>query len=302
MIGRTIQIHEPVAPWSARLSLFALTLVASAMVLHRVSVLTTPVALNLFGLGLMLAALGFSLGLYGATSIWIRGRNGAWGCAWGLLIGGALWLWPAALAPTFMALPDISDITTDVTNPPRLTAAAKARAAGANTVTYPGQKNALLQAKAYPDLKTLVIPRPSEDVYELILDLVRGRRGLGWKVAVEEPPQTRQNKPGVIEATDRTLILGFTDDIAIRIAGNDNEARVDIRSASRYGSHDFGANSARIRRFVRELSTRLDAAGPVGVASRGGVRINRAEAAAKGFNGVVKRPLERKPAREDQRR
>ena len=298
MIGRTIQIREPYAPWSARISLFALTLVAAAMVLHRISVLTTPVAMNLIGLGLMLAALGLALGLYAATSIWIRGRSGAWGCAWGLLIGGALWLWPAALVPTYMASPVINDVATDTTNPPRFTAAARARIAGANPIAYPAQRFAAVQAKAYPDLKTLVILRPAEDVHELILDLVRGRRGLGWKVSVEEPPQTRQNKPGVIEASDRTLILGFTDDISIRIAGNDNEARVDIRSASRYGSSDFGTNATRIRRFVRDLSARLDAAGAVGVASRGGVRINRADTPGT----PVKRALDRKSTREEPRR
>lgn len=298
MIGRTLQIHERYAPWSARISLFAVTLAAAAIVLHRISVLTTPVAINLIGLGLMLAALGFAVGLYAATSIWIRGRSGAWGCAWGILLGGALWLWPAAMAPAFMASPGINDVTTDFANPPRFVAAARARGPGTNSITYPGQRFSAAQANAYPDLKTLVIPRPAEDVYELILDLVRGRRGLGWKIAVEEPPQTQQRKPGLIEGTDRTLILGFTDDIAIRIAGNDSEARVDIRSASRYGTLDFGANAARIRRFVRELSTRLDAAGPVGVASRGGVRINRADSPG----SALKRPLDRKSTKEGQRR
>ena len=298
MIGRNTQIHEPTAPWAVRISLFALALITVTLALHRVAVMSTPVALNLFGVGFMLAALGFSFGLYGAVSIWVRGRVGAWNCAWGMLVAGALWLWPAALASTYLSLPKIYDVSTNTVDPPAFIVLAKQRPADANKAIYPGTFSASLQAKAYPDLRTLVIPRSAEEVYELTLDLIRGRRGLGWKVVAEEAPQGRQSKPGTIEATDRTLILGFTDDIAIRITGNDSQAWVDIRSASRYGAHDFGGNAARIRRFVKDLSTRLDAAGPVGVAARGGVRINRADAPDIG----VKRPLERKSEKAVQQR
>lgn len=293
MIGRTTQISEPAALWAARASVFALFLVALAFALHRLSMMTTPVAMNLFGVGYLFAALGFSLGLYAATSIWIRGRSGAWNTAWGLLFALLLWLWPAALAPTYFGLPRINDITTDTANPPTFVTLARVRPVGANGVAYQ-KAYAPQQAKAYPDLHTLVIPRSAEEVYEITLDLVRGRRGLGWKVVAEEAPQPRQNRAGIIEANDRTLIMGFTDDVVIRIVGTDSEARVDIRSASRYGHTDLGANASRIRRFVHELSARLDAAGPVGVAARG-VRINRAELPAR-------RPLERTPAKEDRKR
>lgn len=291
MIGRTTYINEPYAPWSQRVSLFALVLIVVAALLHRVSVMSTPVALNLMGAGFMLAALGLCLGIYAASSIWFRGRAGAWSCAWGILIACGLWLWPAAMAPTYLSLPAVYDISTNTAQPPAFVVAGKQRAPGANATAY-NPAFAALQARAYPDLHTLRIPRSAEEVYELTLDLVRGRRGLGWKVVADDAPQTRLSKPGLIEATDRTMILGFTDDIVIRIAGDDSEARVDIRSQSRYGGHDFGTNAARVRRFVRDLSTRLDAAGPVGVSSRGGVRINRADARNAAI--AVKRPLDRK--------
>ena len=298
MIGRNIQIHEPVAPWAARFSLFALTLIVVTYVLHRVAIMSTPVALNLFGAGLILAALGFSLGLYAAASIWVRGRVGAWSTAWGLLVAGLLWLWPAAVAPNYLSLPNIYDVSTNTASPPPFSALARQRPPGANSAVYPGAASAAQQAKAYPDLRTLVIPRSAEEVYELTLDLIRGRRGLGWKVVAEDAPQPKGGRAGLIEATDRTLIFGFTDDIVIRIAGNDNEARVDIRSSSRYGAHDFGGNASRIRRFVRDLSTRLDAAGPVGMAARGAVRVDRADVPSPG----ARRPLERKSEKEERRR
>ncbi len=291
MIGRTTLIPEPYAKATLRLSLFALLLLLVAVGAHRLTVMPTPLAVNLIGATYVVAALGLALGIVAAVSIWVRGRTGAWSTAWGLVIASALWAWPIAVAPTYFALPSISDVTTTTTNPPTFTTLARRRGTGANPAMYEPSRQAPLQAQAYPDLRTLVIPRSAEEVYEVILDLVRGRRGLGWQVVAEEAPQARPMRPGLIEATERTLILGFTDDIAIRITGNDNEARVDVRSASRFGQHDFGTNATRIRRFVRELSARLDATGPVGIAGRNGVRIQQVGAPL----GAVRRPIERTP-------
>jgi len=40
--------------------------------------------------------------------------------------------------------------------------------------------------------------------------------------------------------------MGFRDDVVIRIRPDTDGARIDIRSTSRYGRHDFGTNAARI--------------------------------------------------------
>jgi Protein of unknown function (DUF1499) len=295
MIGRTTLIPEPYAKAALRLSLFALVLLVISLILHRVSAMSTPLALNLIGAAYAIAGLGLAFGLVAAVSIWLRGRTGAWGTAWALIVAAALWAWPAAVAPTFLALPSLSDVSTVSTNPPAFTVLGKQRGPAANSTAYDAPRLAALQTQAYPDLRTLVIPRSAEEVYEVILDLMRGRRGLGWRVAAEEAPQARPapGKPGLIEATERTMILGFTDDISIRVAGNDNEARVDIRSQSRYGRHDLGANAARIRRFVRELSARLDTSGPGSVAARNSLRIQQVGPQTSG--GGVKRPIERTP-------
>jgi hypothetical protein len=64
--------------------------------------------------------------------------------------------------------------------------------------------------------------------------------------------------PGVIEATEQTLLLGFTDDIVIRISGTATRAKVDARSASRYGSFDLGQNATRLRRLFAEIRARAE--------------------------------------------
>jgi uncharacterized protein (DUF1499 family) len=56
--------------------------------------------------------------------------------------------------------------------------------------------------------------------------------------------------------------FGFKDDIVIRVVGNGLGARVDMRSVSRVGRGDLGANANRIRAFMAALRERLEAADP----------------------------------------
>lgn len=287
---RSNTTSEPLALWSSRLSLFALALLVVDWGLHRTGTLSTPVALTVAGVAFGAAALGILAGVSGAVSIWIRGRKGAGRLATGLITGGLLWLGLLAAVPTFMALPPVNDISTDTTNPPKYVALLKERGAGANSMVYAGERVARLQLLAYPDLRTFVVDRSADEVFDLAVRAAAGRKGLGWKIITEEPPTLRPAKPGVIEATERTTLVGFTDDIVIRVSGSEVEARVDIRSSSRFGQHDFGANAGRVRRFIRELQARLEATQPGMMASRG-ARAARATAGAAG--GTAKQPLKR---------
>ena len=46
----------------------------------------------------------------------------------------------------------------------------------------------------------------------------------------------------------------MSDDIVIEIKPDGTGARVDMRSASRTGSRDLGANAERVRTFLAELA------------------------------------------------
>jgi uncharacterized protein (DUF1499 family) len=122
------------------------------------------------------------------------------------------------------------------------------------------------QAQAYADLQPLRIERSVEETYELAAEALRRQR---MTLVREEAPA--ENRPGAIEAVDRTLIMGFTDDVAVRVAGDERQAVIDIRSASRYGRHDLGRNAERIRRVLREIVARLEATVPA--AGGGNVRL-----------------------------
>jgi hypothetical protein len=76
-----------------------------------------------------------------------------------------------------------------------------------------------------------------------------------WRVVVDRPPQPRTD--GAIEAVARTPIMGFRDDIAVRVRADADGSRIDVRSASRYGRHDFGTNAARIKGLLDDIDDRL---------------------------------------------
>lgn len=243
------------ASWSRRLALFSAQLVVFGIVLHRLLSLPTPVALNLFAAAIALALVAALLALIAFVVIWRQGRSGAWSAAAGLIFSAMILAWPAVFVPVALTHPKIADVTTDPAVPPRFVALARDRAASANPLDYPGAETAELQRAGYPDIKPLVVPRSALETFELVADSVRR---LKWKIAAESTPQGR-GKPGYIEAVDRTTILGFYDDVVIRVDGNEREARVDIRSTSRYGQHDLGRNAGRIRRFLQELDAQIEA-------------------------------------------
>jgi uncharacterized protein (DUF1499 family) len=173
----------------------------------------------------------------------------------GLLLPLVAYAPPAGFVLTHLDLPPINDVTTDTASPPGFLTLAK-RPEGGNSSVYPGQAFAELQAKAYPDLRPLVLQRPVDEAFELVEEAVRRLR---WQVIAAEPPSgERSAKVGQIEAIDHTLLVGFTDDIVIRIEGGPTRARIDARSASRYGRSDFGQNTARLRRLLAEVRTRAE--------------------------------------------
>jgi len=191
--------------------------------------------------------------------IWVTGRQGAARVFVGSVVALALLALPAGAWVLSLNTPQINDVSTDLTEPPEFTEAKDERTADANPVDYPGEHFAELQRQNYPDLKSLVVPRPTEDAYELVLQALAK---LKLKTSLELPPEEDEDSPGFIELSDRSLILGLTDDVVIRVLGEDKTSRIDVRSASRYGANDFGRNAEHVRVILKEIAARFEASVP----------------------------------------
>jgi uncharacterized protein (DUF1499 family) len=235
------------AAWSGRLGIFALVVAMFSIVIVRTGVLEIQPALATFAAALMFAGLAILLAFAGFVEIWRKGLAGLGRAVAGLLLGLALLAYPGYLVWRAHKLPAIHDITTDPGDPPRFGILARLRPRGSDA--YPGAATAALQAKAYPDLDTLEYAAPVDLVYKTALKVVTKRK---WHIVDARPPAAN-GRDGDIEAVARTPIMGFRDDVVVRVRAAKEGARVDVRSASRYGTSDFGTNARRVAALLNDI-------------------------------------------------
>ena len=165
-----------------------------------------------------------------------------------LLIALGTLAMPLTMYQRAQSVPRIHDITTDTVNPPEFVAVAPLRADAPNPVEYQGEEIARQQREAYPDIVSFETDAHNAIVFDHALALVEQ---FGWELVAADADTGR------IEATDTTFWFGFKDDVVIRIRSTDIGSVVDVRSKSRVGLSDVGANAARIRRFLDALDERI---------------------------------------------
>ena len=149
------------------------------------------------------------------------------------------------------------DITTDPIDPPRYDALSRLRPRDADPIAYAGLYAAEQQRKAYPDVGPLATNATPQAAYDAALAVVNKRK---WRVVDARAPQAGRRE-GHIEAVARTPIMGFRDDVSIRVRAETDGARIDARSSSRYGSFDFGTNASRVRGLMNEIEDAIRAQG-----------------------------------------
>jgi uncharacterized protein (DUF1499 family) len=250
---------EPVsslASWARNLAVFAVVAVVVSTIIVRFDFLEMKPALATFFGGLAIAGLSILFGLAGFAAIWQNGSRGMARILLAFLIDGAILAYPAYQALLYRKLPQIHDITTDPIDPPRFDALSRLRTGdGTNTAVYAGLYSAEQQRQFYPDIEPIELEIPVDRAYAIARQLVIKRK---WTVIDEREPQPPR-RMGRIEAVARTPIMGFREDISIRVVPDGDDSRVDIRSASRYFESDLGSNAARVTKFIDDLNTAADA-------------------------------------------
>jgi uncharacterized protein (DUF1499 family) len=131
-----------------------------------------------------------------------------------------------------MPAPFINDISTDLENPPPLPKG-----------PFPERFKAVV-ARAYPNLVPLRVERDADAVFDTALKLAA--QWPRWSVSGDKGSR-------LITGVAISAWIRYRDDLVIRVQVEGSGARVDMRSASRLGRGDFGANAARIREFLEAL-------------------------------------------------
>ncbi len=194
--------------------------------------------LGLFAMGLGIACLFTSA----PTAVACIGLFGALPAI--LLVGGL-----AASA----RYPAINDITTDLQDPPQFENAAALPANAGRDLRYPDRFKAIV-AEAYPELNPLHLDRAPAETFAHALE-----------VAAEQPRWTVlhvDQEARTLEGVAETRLFRWRDDFVVRVrASSDGGSIVDMRSKSRSGQGDLGANAKRIHGFLQALQGEQAAAG-----------------------------------------
>jgi uncharacterized protein (DUF1499 family) len=140
-----------------------------------------------------------------------------------------------------LPLPRINDITSDRERPPVFWVKPPTHHA------YNALKYRALTEQAYGDLTNLELSVPPAEAFARVLALVKER---GWRVASQDDAGRR------VQAVAITPLLRFRDDVVVEVrsAPMGVGSIVAMRSKSRLGRRDFGANAKRIRRFFADLA------------------------------------------------
>jgi len=208
----------------------------------RLGLWSFSIGLLLLAAGAVLAAIGLVCGIAGIVAAHRRNLGDS---KPGVYLGTAL----CALVLAFMAVqfnrastvPPIHNISTDVADPPQFQVMADLRGSDTNPLDYDAERLAPLQQGAYPHVKPVSTHLPPAEALDRSVDVLRD---MGLDIVNVD------REAGLVEATATTLWFGFKDDVVVRVRPTESGSVVDLRSVSRVGMSDLGANADRIHQFI----------------------------------------------------
>ncbi|MEM8771052.1 MAG: DUF1499 domain-containing protein [Pseudomonadota bacterium] len=159
---------------------------------------------------------------------------------------------PMQMKALFEGNPFIHDITTDFDNPPPILAAAGDERN--NPPEYLGDEKAprsemtvtQAQADAFPDIVSIETSMSVDDAAVKAEDAIRA---MGMTIIANNAHEDGR----LIEAYHQSPWFGFIDDFVVRVSPSPSGAILDIRSKSRVGGSDLGANAKRVRTFMKKF-------------------------------------------------
>ncbi len=254
-----VLLERPVsraALWCRRLAIFALAVGGVGVAITRLRIVEVPAGMAVFASAIVIDCIVLLLAGAACVSMWRTGRRGVRPVIIGVGVALSLLAMPAWLAAQALRLPVLNDVSTDTRDPPTFSQSRAAlEARGGRVPPSPLPSNAIVQRAAYPDVQPILVELEADEAFAIALKAAQAR---GWTIVDRAAPGSGRSGLGHIDAVDRTLIMGFPDDITIRVKPLAGQTRIDVRSVSRYGRNDFGDNAKRIGAFARELQAQLD--------------------------------------------
>jgi hypothetical protein len=239
------------ARWALPPAVFAPVLAATAITGHWLDKLAVQNFVLVLVASLVLALIGAGLALLGLRALWRDAAIGGRRSGLALAFCAPVLIPAAAAAWLSQTTARLSDISTDTQDPPHFSVSL----AGEPdlNVNEPPRLDAAQQKTFYPDVTGRRYGLSAEGIAAQAYAVVREN---GWE-ALSTGPVVSTTGEWIIEASVTTSVLRFVDDVVIRVTDEGESAYVDMRSASRYGRQDLGANARRIVEFMNALNVRV---------------------------------------------
>jgi hypothetical protein len=241
------------AALARRLAVFSFVLfVLSALGMRR-RLMDTAEFVILLGLVLFLALLALAAAAWGWRRVWRFGDKGG-GNVVAAIFFSAIVLLPFVVAGVlFVIEPPISDVSTDLDDPPAFVAAPRDRTGVMNRIRPIDPRQANAQRAAFPAVSGRRYGASIDHVLAVVRQTMKAD---GWRIT-SAPSLGEDQIEYEIEAVARTALLPFPSDVVVRLRDEGDSTYVDMRSASRYGRFDLGTNAARIRDFLARLDVAM---------------------------------------------
>ncbi|MCP4182457.1 MAG: DUF1499 domain-containing protein [Hyphomicrobiales bacterium] len=256
---------------------------AAIIILHRLGRIESTLVVNLLGVGFIILIISILFSVSAMIQLWSVGAKGGKKTIFGLSLSSIMispFFYFAILA---MRYPPINDVSTNVYSPPdfsektldirRLKGVKDVNDASGEIV----EDNAEAILFTYPEVSSRRYPASSERVFKVVHEIVRDR---GWnvtdirrrdgtdteandaaddntKAAKDDGLEQEAEKDIFVDAVTSTLFLSFKNDVVIKIVSEEDNTLVEMRSAGRWGRHDFGENARIIAKFMRDLDQNL---------------------------------------------
>jgi hypothetical protein len=238
------------ADWLAR---FAALLLILSVAAHRFDRIATPEFFWLLAIGGLIPAIVLMMAAAALRRAWRHGERGFAKAIRAGLIALVI-LAPYSYCAWLIArFPALDDVSTDPADPPLFSTLAMLRKGDMNRIDPIGADEARRQSEAFPEVTGRRYQAAPDTVDEAVAAVIAKR---GWMVLATR----RMTDPAIettVEAVARSPIVGYRFDVAVRSTDEGETTYVDMRSSSRYGAHDLGANAGRIIGFLSDLDAEI---------------------------------------------
>ncbi len=198
MLRRGITIRRSrAAGWARLAGGLALPVLALSVIGSRLGMIPTFALEPALLVGFVLGLVAFGLAVYSLADIWVSGAAGARAAIAGIVYASPVLVIIGVVAAAAIVYPRLTDVTTDVNDPPLFSGVNAPRGA-------PDAESEALQLKAYPDIVPRLYPVSVLDAYKAVHALMEKKR---WTITHDVAPT---NAPQA--STDITTALVVPED------------------------------------------------------------------------------------------